>query len=375
MIGDETAAGLPATILDASIAPSLTWQYDEGFLSSSTGSGNEPKSDSTESCESESGSSSIESESGNPGDDNPDATVMSRSFFSFSRVHPDARPYKTKTVLNFNDLCLIYGYTSADGRYSRSSHDVDVEDDIQGVNLGAHPDTRSYRVKTVPSYHKLCVIYGQDTSDGKYSRLARNVDPDCEVPLLMIGSFDPDSWILLGCGISIQEHTDAIAYKNKTLGYYNDLCILFGSKIADRGLSCQDMGTEIDYKALEIEMDQASGCIQIPLLDVDTSDRGKKRPTKMPSVSGRSRKVQKTGEEIQEPCIDTTSVVTRLVKKQEKSYDSIANAIDALQAISDIDDELLLDGCDLLEDERKAKTFLALDVNLRKKWLLRKLGR
>ncbi|KAI7998152.1 L10-interacting MYB domain-containing protein [Camellia lanceoleosa] len=171
------------------------------------------------------------------------------------------------------------------------------------------------------------------------------------------------------------EHPDAIAYKNKTLGYYNDLCILFGSGIADGGLSCQDMGTEIDYNALEIEMDQVSGCIQIPLLDVDTSDQGKKRPTKMPSVSGQSRKVQKTGEEIQEPCTDTTSVVTRLVKKQEKSYDSIANAIDALQSVSDIDDELLLDGCDLLEDERKAKTFLALDVNLRRRWLLRKLGR
>ncbi|GMP33927.1 hypothetical protein CsSME_00007028 [Camellia sinensis var. sinensis] len=54
---------------------------------------------------------------------------------AYLKVHPDAWPYKTKTVLNFNDLCLIYGYTSADGRYSRSSHDVDVEDDIQGVNL------------------------------------------------------------------------------------------------------------------------------------------------------------------------------------------------------------------------------------------------
>ncbi|CAK9166074.1 unnamed protein product [Ilex paraguariensis] len=27
-------------------------------------------------------------------------------------------------------------------------------------------------------HHKLCVIYGQDNSDGRYSRLARNVDPD-----------------------------------------------------------------------------------------------------------------------------------------------------------------------------------------------------
>ncbi|XVF89510.1 hypothetical protein PTKIN_Ptkin19aG0135500 [Pterospermum kingtungense] len=35
-----------------------------------------------------------------------------------------ARSYKTKAVLNFSDLCVIYGYTTADGRYSRSSHDV-----------------------------------------------------------------------------------------------------------------------------------------------------------------------------------------------------------------------------------------------------------
>ncbi|THG14186.1 hypothetical protein TEA_020279 [Camellia sinensis var. sinensis] len=273
------------------------------------------------------------------------------------KVHPDARPYKTKAVLNFNDLCLIYGYASADGRYSRSSHDVDVEDDIQGVNLGQVLSIR-------------CFPYGDKELEDDTSGIKAGVF-----------EFSITKGLTISCKVheklwsSEDEHPDAIAYKNKTLGYYNDLCILFGSGIADGGLSCQDMGTEIDYNALEIEMDQVSGCIQIPLLDVDTSDRGKKRPTKMPSVSGRSRKVQKTGEEIQEPCTDTTSVVTRLVKKQEKSYDSIANAIDALQSISDIDDELLLDGCDLLEDERKAKTFLALDVNLRKRWLLRKLGR
>lgn len=39
-------------------------------------------------------------------------------------------------MLNFNDLCLIYGYTVADGRYSRSSHDTEFEDDIHGVNIG-----------------------------------------------------------------------------------------------------------------------------------------------------------------------------------------------------------------------------------------------
>lgn len=38
-------------------------------------------------------------------------------------------------MLNFSDLCLIYGYTVADGRYSMSSHDLEIEDEINGVFL------------------------------------------------------------------------------------------------------------------------------------------------------------------------------------------------------------------------------------------------
>lgn len=54
------------------------------------------------------------------------------------QAHPDARSYKTKAMLNFSDLCLIYGYTTADGRYSRSSHDLDFDDEVQGVNMGVY---------------------------------------------------------------------------------------------------------------------------------------------------------------------------------------------------------------------------------------------
>lgn len=52
------------------------------------------------------------------------------------QAHPDAQCYKNKAVMNFNDLCLIYAYTTADGRYSRSSHDIDFDDDFQGVTIG-----------------------------------------------------------------------------------------------------------------------------------------------------------------------------------------------------------------------------------------------
>ncbi|CAI0423280.1 unnamed protein product [Linum tenue] len=39
-------------------------------------------------------------------------------------------------VLDFNNLCIIYGHTTAVGRYSRSSHDMDFEDEVQGLKVG-----------------------------------------------------------------------------------------------------------------------------------------------------------------------------------------------------------------------------------------------
>ena len=112
MIRNETAAGLPSTILDASIAPSLVWQYEEGFLSNSAGSGSEPESDSTESCELESGSSSTESESGIPGGDHSDATVLSRSSFSFSFESVVTEESDGLEVLNENNVDVVSEYFS-----------------------------------------------------------------------------------------------------------------------------------------------------------------------------------------------------------------------------------------------------------------------
>ena len=112
MIGNETAAGLPSTILDASITPSLVWQYEEGFLSSNTGSGSEPESDSTESCESELGSSLAESKSGIPGGDNPDAIVLSRSSFSFSFESVVTEESDGSEVLNENKVDVVSEYFS-----------------------------------------------------------------------------------------------------------------------------------------------------------------------------------------------------------------------------------------------------------------------
>ncbi|OMO62471.1 hypothetical protein CCACVL1_22808 [Corchorus capsularis] len=55
---------------------------------------------------------------------------------AYVKAQPEAQVYRNRTLMNFNDLCLIYAYTQADGRYSRSSHDIDFDDDAQGVNFG-----------------------------------------------------------------------------------------------------------------------------------------------------------------------------------------------------------------------------------------------
>ncbi|GMP34651.1 hypothetical protein CsSME_00007433 [Camellia sinensis var. sinensis] len=106
MIGDQSGVNRSSGILDASNAPSLTWQLEEGFLSSNSESGSELESDSTESVESESNSSSSESESNIPGVDNPDVIVLSRSSFSFSFESIVTEELDELDLLNMNTTAI-----------------------------------------------------------------------------------------------------------------------------------------------------------------------------------------------------------------------------------------------------------------------------
>ncbi|KAF2313038.1 hypothetical protein P3X46_019255 [Hevea brasiliensis] len=336
---------------------------------------------------------------------------------------------------------------------------ITAEDHVWDAYTNAHPDARSYRVKTVPSYQKLCVIFGQESSDGRYSRLARIVDPNGETPGLVIGysgvdpltidwqpgmdryfielmleqvhggnkidlTFNEQAWThmvesfnekfglvcdkyilesryitlmkesdnissLLKCsGFSwdvtqqmvvaddavwesyIQVQPDAIAYRNKVSESYIDLCQIQRNEVSNIGDQCLQVQTENETE--EVRVDVLLGDLQFPVEDIQISDQQRKRPN-TPSDYEHSSKVQKIGKEDTTLSGTAEAVTTPVNKKKGKNSGTIENAIDALQAIADIDEELLLDACDLLEDDKKAKTFLALDVTLRKKWLLRKL--
>ncbi|KAK4854651.1 hypothetical protein QYF36_027196 [Acer negundo] len=166
----------------------------------------------------------------------------------------------------------------------------------------------------------------------------------------------------------IKDYPDAIIYRNKFLSNFGDSCKIFGYEMSNGGLVSQDLELGTDCNALDMEIERFSEDLQCFAGDDQISNQHRKRPTSAPSDPGHPSKVQKSGNEMQNDLLEMTAG-----EKENKNHVAIESAIDALQAIPELDDELLLDACDLLEDEKKAKTFMALDFTLRKKWLLRKL--
>lgn len=181
---------------------------------------------------------------------------------------------------------------------------------------------------------------------------------------------DSDTWESYA-----KEHPEAVSYKDKVVRYYSELCAIFGPADLVDVKASSEMVMELDQHPVDMKVDKYSGDLPVTLLETEIYDQVRKRTASTSLES--CNKAQKTGKKkAQGTYTNVTSMATELVNKEAgNKYFAIESAIDALQAISDIDDEPLLEGCDLLEDERKAKTFLALDATLRKKWLLRKLGR
>ncbi|KAI3472998.1 hypothetical protein Pfo_030081 [Paulownia fortunei] len=398
--------------------------------------------------------------------------AMVESFNSNFNSHHDREVLKNRYKhfrKQYNDVRILLqhsGFSWDEGREM-----VTAEDNVWDAYIKAHPDARSYRVKTVPCYHKLCVIYGQDKFDGSYSRLVDSIDPATGTSCMKIGNgkeeephagadpiidwtlpmehylvdlmleqvnhgnkidnaFGEQAWahmtlsfkekfgaqyeqhILENHYLSLmkqyieisnllnqegflwdeashtivaendtwelyaKEHPEILSYKDKVIEHYGELCTIFGTtELVDRKLSC-NLEVEFDQHPIDIKVDEYSGDLPVTFLETEIYDQVKKRPSSTSLALECHSKAQKTGKKVREDFTNITSVVTKLVNKEAgNNYFAIESAIDALQAIPNIDDELLLDSCDLLEDERKAKTFLALDATLRKKWLLRKLGR
>ncbi|CAL0333074.1 unnamed protein product [Lupinus luteus] len=138
----------------------------------------------------------------------------------------------------------------------------------------------------------------------------------------------------------LQNNQEAISSKLKSLRLFHDLCKIFGNKLTE--------GTASDIMQQLHIMDGANN---ISTRNSEMSQHVKKRANTMASSS--------------EPEL--------VKKKKNKKMKSFESALHALLELKDMDEDLVMEACDLLEDEKKAMTFLTLDVSMRKKWLLRKL--
>lgn len=185
----------------------------------------------------------------------------------------------------------------------------------------------------------------------------------------------------------IKGHTDARQFMTRPLPYYKDLCVICDPTFDENETSLpQEFLDHQNVVGVKTESPLASKTGHSPIASHSNEDQfsgvrelahtGQNQKRRLDNCSGSASPKKPRGDEhgmvvaLQEMATAVSSLST---KSNDDNSISIENVIQAVQALPDMDEDLVLDACDFLEDERKAKTFLALDAKLRKKWLIRKL--
>ncbi|XVF32831.1 hypothetical protein REPUB_Repub17cG0116500 [Reevesia pubescens] len=193
----------------------------------------------------------------------------------------------------------------------------------------------------------------------------------------------------------IKGHTDARQFMIRPVPYYKDLCLICRDQDADESDCFSLKILEPQNGVQEVKPRLAAKSSQSPTVSVSSEDEigdvlepahvgpktigsslKYKRQSENQLNSAHSKKPRGEDDSMASALREMATAVSSLTEKKDDGNSnsvSIENVITAVQGLPDMDEDLILDACDFLEDELKAKTFLALDVKLRKKWLLRKL--
>lgn len=175
----------------------------------------------------------------------------------------------------------------------------------------------------------------------------------------------------------IEANSDARQYMTRPVPYYKDLCIV-----------CKEVNTSDGRESLSDnhsnQKDEAGFLKQTHSATVSDEqesshlDLKRQLENKSSSENLKKARMDEDEESMASALREMAAAVSCLAEKMkddddDNSSNSIA-VVEAIQGLPDMDEDLILDACDLLEDDdKKAKTFLALDVKLRRKWLIRKL--
>lgn len=181
--------------------------------------------------------------------------------------------------------------------------------------------------------------------------------------------------------IYVQAHTDARQYMTRPVPYFQDLCLIFRELNGDEKDSNSSHQNLSDMKFIDVHPSPVASVSSSDQFhnentssdsdyNVISANQGTKRRLDTPPTAGYLKKSR-----MENAIRKMATAVSSLAERKEENMNTtpVEVVVAAIQALPDMDEDLVLDACDFLENEKKAKIFLALDVKLRKKWLTRKL--
>ncbi|XP_019454805.1 PREDICTED: L10-interacting MYB domain-containing protein-like isoform X2 [Lupinus angustifolius] len=253
--------------------------------------------------------------------------------------------------------------------WDKKEQNVVADDDLWQNCIQVNHNFRLYRTKSMPFYSSMCIICRNEATVSCLSNLQNGYfEGKNSTPVTQSFPNAADKGALY---IGVEWNSNA----DKGTMHIGGENVLTGEAQAL---------PHADKDALHIDGEKNSTRETQPLPYADKElllgggenvyVHPKRRPPNTPEILNESKKARKYNEGMAVTMKHMTVAVTSLTKKIKKEDGfSIDNVITVLQAIPNMDDDLILDACDFLEDERRARMFLALDANFRKKWLLRKL--
>ncbi|CAN1352943.1 L10-interacting MYB domain-containing protein [Linum perenne] len=283
-----------------------------------------------------------------------DNTVWEQHF----KIHPESRSLRIRSIPYYGDLRLIYGGAEETAESTADEDCRNSGEETVNVSAVAGNRGRTYWQPSMDRYFmdlmmeqlrkgnqidgvfrkqswmemiadfnsKFGFSYDVDVLKNRYKTLRRQYNVIKSLLELEGFRWDDHRQMVTADDSVWQDYikirTDARQYMTRPVPYYKDLCTICNGD------------------------------------DHQEEEHSTSAETEVTSVSEIGNKHRLEG---QESCYPN------------KSTPSIERVVEAIQALPEMDEDLILDACDLLEDDFKATTFMALDARLRKKWLLRKL--
>ncbi|XP_049388879.1 uncharacterized protein At2g29880-like [Solanum stenotomum] len=216
--------------------------------------------------------------------------------------------------------------------WNEETRKVDVEDDVWEQYLAAHPKDSKYRTKTLPDYNTLALIFGDTVADGRNG---------CEIN-------DVEDF-------QSEFTDDDIAAEKVTVSAENTQFV-----DQDDGYFVQNM----NFTSPEIT--QSSN---------QEKRAGKRHLDEQPTLTSRPKRIKNSiGNSLAKSVDRWTAIAEEQIRLQHEPKNTSAEKLMPLILELDFDDEWTMQTVDLLVDKRNAEFFAAMPPELRKKWVMRKLG-